>query len=141
MKASDILIAKLKEFEGCKLKAYKCPAGVWTIGYGTTKGVYAGMEITYAEAERMLRKDLAIFETFVNGLNVCKTQGQFDALVDFAYNLGCGNLATSTLLKYIKAGKPVGLIREQFLRWNKAGGKVLKGLTLRRQWESLRWAD
>lgn len=139
MKASSILIDALKGFEGCKLKAYKCPAGVLTIGYGTTKGVYAGMVISYAEAERLLKKDLEVFESYVNKLGVCKTQGQFDALVDFAYNLGTGNLGSSTLLKYIRANKPTADIQAQFLRWNKAGGKVLAGLTKRRQWEANRW--
>lgn len=104
MKASEILIEKLKTMESFSAKAYKCPAGVWTIGWGTTKGVHSGMTVTYAEAERMMRKDLATFELFVNKLGVAKTQGQFDALVDFAYNLGTTALGSSTLLKKIKAG-------------------------------------
>lgn len=104
MKASDILIEKLKALEGFSAKAYKCPSGVWTIGWGTTKGVHSGMTVTYAEAERMMKKDLATFELFVNKLGVAKTQGQFDALVDFAYNLGTTALGSSTLLKKIKAG-------------------------------------
>lgn len=104
MKASDILIEKLKAMEGFSAKAYKCPAGVWTIGWGTTKGVHSGMTVSYAEAERMMKKDLATFELFVNKLGVAKTQGQFDALVDFAYNLGTTALGSSALLKKIKAG-------------------------------------
>lgn len=170
MKASDKLINALKGFEGCRLKAYKCPAGVWTIGYGSTKGVYSGLSITYQDAENRLRKDLEVFERYVNNLNVCKTQGQFDALVDFAYNLGTGNLGSSTLLKKIRAGvnsptlkqdfdavcKTLAvkvdrqysreemyerIIRYQMLRWNKAGGKVLTGLAKRRQWEADRFFE
>ena len=141
MKASDKLIEALKGFEGCRLKAYRCPAGKWTIGYGSTKGVYSGMSITYQEAEQRLRKDLEVFEQYVNNLNVCKTQGQFDALVSFAYNLGTGNLGSSTLLKYIREGKPSIDIVKQFMRWNKAGGKALPGLTKRRWWESDRFFE
>lgn len=138
-KSSEILISKLKEFEGCKLTAYKCPAGIWTIGYGTTKDVKQGMKITLADAEKLLKKDLEKFEDYVNKLNVCQTQGQFDALVDFAYNLGTGNLCSSTLLKYIKNHKSYQEIQNQFMRWNKAGGKVLEGLTKRRKWEAARY--
>lgn len=141
MQASEILIAEIKSCESLRLKAYRCPAGVPTIGYGSTKGVRMGMVITKEEAERRLREDLAVPERFVNSLNVCKTQGQFDALVDFAFNVGCGRLKTSTLLKYIKAGKPVSEIQKQFLRWNKAGGKVLAGLTKRREWEANRYTQ
>lgn len=141
MKASNKLIEAIKRFEGCRLKAYKCPAGVWTIGYGTTKGVYAGMEISYTEAERLLRRDLTTFENYVSSLGVCTTQGQFDALTDFSYNVGTGNLGSSTLLKYIRAGRPYEDIKAQFMRWNKSKGKVLKGLTNRREWEAKRYTE
>lgn len=141
MKASEILIAEIKSCESLRLKAYRCPAGVPTIGYGSTNGVRMGMIITKEEAEKRLRDDLSTAERYVNGLNVCKTQGQFDALVDFAFNVGCGRLKTSTLLKYIREGKPVSEIQKQFLRWNKSGGVVLAGLTKRRQWEASRYAQ
>lgn len=141
MKASEILIAEIKSCESLRLKAYRCPAGVPTIGYGSTKGVKMGMIITKEEAEKRLRDDLSTAERYVNGLKVCKTQGQFDALVDFAFNVGCGRLKTSTLLKYIREGKPVSEIQKQFLRWNKSGGVVLTGLTKRRQWEANRYAQ
>lgn len=141
MNASNILIAKIKEFEGCRLKAYKDAVGVLTIGYGHTGNVTPGMVISSSYADALLRQDLKKFEDYVNKLNVCKTQGQFDALVDFAYNLGCGNLSRSTLLKYIREGKPLTVIKAQFLRWNKAGGKVLAGLTKRRQWEADRYCS
>lgn len=141
MKASAILINHIKKCEGLRLKAYRCPAGVPTIGYGSTKGVRMGMVITAAEAEGRLLNDLTQFENYVNSLNVCKTQGQFDALVDFCFNLGNGRLASSTLLKHIKANKPVSEIQKQFLRWNKSGGKVLRGLTIRREWEAKRYGE
>lgn len=141
MKASSILIAQIKQFEGCRLKAYKCPAGVWTIGVGHTKGIVPGMVITQKRADELLKEDLVTYENYVSKLGVCKTQGQFDALVDFSFNLGCASLGSSTLLKYIKAGKPTADIQAQFRRWNKAGGKVLQGLVKRREWECLRWAS
>jgi len=141
MKASDILLAKIREFEGCRLKAYKCPAGIWTIGVGHIKGVKEGMVITEKRATELLKEDLATFESYVNKLGVCKTQGQYDALVDFSFNLGCASLGSSTLLKYIKAGKPTADIQAQFRRWNKAGGRILQGLVKRREWECQRWAS
>jgi lysozyme len=141
MKASAILINHIKQCEGLRLKAYRCPAGVPTIGYGSTKGVRMGMVITAAEAEGRLLCDLEQFENYVNSLNVCKTQGQFDALVDFCFNLGNWRLASSTLLKYIKAKMPTSEIQKQFLIWNKSGGKVLRGLTIRREWEAKRYGE
>lgn len=141
MKASAKLINVIKSFEGFRSKAYKCPAGVWTIGYGHTKGVKAGMMITEWKAEQLLREDLKTFEKSVNALGVCKTQGQFDALVDFAYNCGTANLLSSTLLKKIKAGATQEEICYQFSRWNKAGGKVLPGLVKRRAWEAARFYE
>lgn len=99
------------------------------------------MRITKEEADMFLRQDLEVYEKAVDGLQVCKTQGQFDALVDFAYNLGTGALKSSTLLKRIKAGSSEAEIRYQFSRWNKAGGKALPGLTIRRQWEANRYFE
>ena len=92
MRASYILISKLKEFEGLRLRAYKDSVGVWTIGYGHTRGVKAGQTITEKQAESLLRGDLLISEKYVNGLGFSFSQGQFDALVDFAYNLGTDSL-------------------------------------------------
>lgn len=139
MKASEILIKAIKEFEGCKLTAYKCPAGVWTIGVGHTKNVTPGMKISEFEATQLLHKDLAVFERCVNELQVTETQGQFDALVDFAFNLGTKNLTTSTLLKRIRAKAPKEEIRTQFMKWTYAtvnGRKIqLSGLIKRRKWE------
>ena len=141
MKASDILIEKVKEFEGLRLTSYKDSAGVWTIGYGHTRGVKAGQSITEKQADSLLRGDLLTAENYVNGLKLNLTQGQFDALVDFCYNLGAGNLAGSTLLAKIRAKAPTEEIQAQFKRWVYAKGKKLKGLVRRREWEASRWAE
>lgn len=141
MKASDLLINALKQFEGYRDTAYLDSASVATIGWGHTKGVKLGMKCTRSEAEQWLREDLAQVESYVNTIGQVKTQGQFDALVDFAYNLGLGNLKSSTLLRKIKAGAPTKEIQAEFRRWVYAGGKVLKGLVKRREWEAQRWAE
>ena len=139
MKSSELLLNKIIDFEGCKLTAYKCPAGVWTIGVGHTKGVKQGQTITEAQAMSLLKGDLLPCENYVNNLGVCKTQGQFDAMVDFAFNLGTAALGRSTLLKYIRAKKPEQYIREEFAKWVNSKGMRLKGLVIRRQWEADRY--
>lgn len=139
MKASRILIEKIKEFEGFRSTAYKCPAGVLTIGYGHTTGVKQGQKITKEEADRLLLRDLIQYEAFVERLNVTCKQEKFDALVDFAFNLGCGALEGSTLLKKIRACRPDAEIRAEFMRWVHAGKKKLPGLVTRRQWEADRY--
>ena len=139
MKSSELLINKIIEFEGCKLTAYKCPAGVWTIGVGHTKGVKQGQTITKAQAISLLKGDLLPCENYVNNLGVCKTQGEFDAIVDFAFNLGTAALGRSTLLKYIRAKKPEQYIRGEFAKWVNSKGMRLKGLVIRRQWEADRY--
>ena len=139
MKSSELLINKIIEFEGCKLTAYKCPAGVWTIGVGHTKGVKQGQTITEAQAMSLLKGDLLPCENYVNNLGVCKTQAEFDAIVDFAFNLGTAALGRSTLLKYIRAKKPEQYIREEFAKWVNSKGMRLKGLVIRRQWEADRY--
>ena len=139
MKSSDLLLNKIIDFEGCKLTAYRCPAGVWTIGVGHTKGVKQGQKITEAQAISLLKGDLLPCENYVNNLGVCKTQGQFDALVDFCFNLGTGALGRSTLLKFIRQGKAEQYIRGEFAKWVKSGGKTLTGLVKRRAWEADRY--
>lgn len=132
MNISETGIQLIKKFEGCSLKAYKCPAGIWTIGYGHTSGVKEGQTITKKEAEAYLKQDLTTFETLVSNLvTVAINQNQFDALVSFCYNLGPGNLRSSTLLKRINAGDFNGAA-EEFDRWIYAGGKKLSGLVKRR---------
>lgn len=140
MQTSDKGIALIKEFEGCKLTAYQDSVGVWTIGYGWTqpvdgKPIRAGMTIKQETAERLLKTGLVSYENDVSRLvKVGLTQGQFDALVSFMYNLGSRSLSTSTLLRKLNAGDYAGAA-DEFLRWNKAGGKVLNGLTRRREAE------
>ena len=126
----------LKFFEGCKLTAYQDSVGVWTIGYGHTKGVYEGMTITQEEAEQMLLTELEEYEGYVEKyVTVPLTQNQFDALVVWVYNLGPTNFRNSTLLKELNAGNYTAAGQE-ITRWNKAGGKVLAGLVKRREAEA-----
>ena len=129
-------IKLIKNFEGCRLEAYKCPAGVWTIGYGHTGAeVHAGLKITQEQANKYLKNDLLIHCNNVSRL-VKKplTQNQFDALVSFEYNVGYGNFASSTMLKLLNQGK-YSEAALQFGRWVYANKKVLAGLVKRRQAE------
>lgn len=136
MNISQKGIDLIKEFEGLRLEAYRCPAGIPTIGYGTTKGVEMGIKITKDEAERLLKKDIEQFENGVlSRLRVKVNQNQFDALVSLAYNIGLGNFGKSNLLRLLNGGQPIGNIAKEFLKWNKAGGKILKGLINRRDAE------
>ena len=140
MKVSDICFNKIKEFEGLRTEAYYDAGGVLTIGYGHTgPDVKPGDVITMYWAEHLLRADLYDVEKAVNGLRVAVTQGQFDALVSFAFNLGIGRLNNSTLLKTIKNGGNRNAIRREFKRWVYAGGKPLPGLVKRREWEADRF--
>ena len=126
----------LKYFEGCKLTAYQDSVGVWTIGYGHTKGVYDGMTITQDQAEQMLLSELEEYEGYIeNMVTVPLTQNQFDALVVWVYNLGPTNFRNSTLLKELNAGN-YNAAGQEITRWNKAGGKVLAGLVKRREAEA-----
>ena len=132
MKTSPKGIALIKEFEGQRLKAYKCPGGVWTIGYGHTAGVKPGMVITEAQAEEYLKADLIAFERYLNGLGLALNQNQFDALVSFIYNVGTGNFSNSTLLRKVRANPQENSIMDEFLRWVYSKGRVLHGLQRRR---------
>jgi lysozyme len=135
MRTSQSGIDLIKSCEGLRLTAYQDSVGVWTIGYGATRAVVAGMSITLDQAERMLQNDISRFEPSIDALvKVALNQHQWDALMSFVYNLGAGNLASSTLLKLLNAGDYAGAA-DQFLRWNKAGGNVLSGLTARRSTE------
>ncbi len=126
----------LKYFEGCRLEAYQDSVGVWTIGYGHTKGVYEGMTITQDEAEQMLLEELVEYEGYIERyVEVPLTQEQFDALTVWVYNLGPTNLSSSTLLKRLNDGR-YDLVPDQIKRWDKAGGKQLAGLTKRRAAEA-----
>ncbi|EMO7791358.1 lysozyme [Citrobacter freundii] len=143
MRISEKGVALIKQFEGCRLTAYPDPGtggAPWTIGYGWThpvdgKPVKPGMTIDQDTADRLLKTGLVSYENDVLKLvRVKLTQGQFDALVSFAYNVGSRALSTSTLLKKLNAGDIKGAA-DEFLRWNKAGGKVMPGLTNRRKAE------
>lgn len=131
----------IKEFEGFSSEPYTCPAGVDTIGYGSTR--YADgstvklgdKSITKDEAVELMKATLGEYEDAVNKYVIAPlTQNQFDALVSFAYNVGAGNLKSSTLLKKLNRQDYVGAA-EEFIRWNRGGGKVLAGLTRRRMAE------
>ena len=125
-------ISLIKEFEGLRLKAYKCPGGVWTIGYGHTAGVKPGMVITEEQAEQFLKEDLLIFEKAVNNQNLSINQNQFDALVSLIYNIGIGNFKKSTLLLKVRIDPGDNSIMDEFLRWVYSKGRVLPGLQRRR---------
>lgn len=132
----------VKEFEGCSLKAYNCPAGIWTIGYGNTqyengKAVKKGEVITLERAEQLLEVILIKFVQQIGELVKSKVnQNQKDALTDFAYNCGVGNLRSSTLLKKVNADPNDKTIRTEFEKWTRANGKVLNGLVKRRTAEA-----
>ncbi|MGV1751511.1 lysozyme [Agrobacterium sp. CG674] len=134
----------IRQFEGCELTAYLCPAKVPTIGYGTTKGLTLAdvgkKKITEAEATRLLIEDVTRFENAIAKLVKVKlTENQRGALVSWTYNLGEGNLSKSTMLKYINEGRPVADIERSWLQWVNAGGKRLQGLVRRRQAEIALW--
>ena len=136
MQLSKTGIELLKHFEGCELKAYQDSVGVWTIGYGHTKGIYEGLEITQSEAEKMLVDELPEYEGYITDKIVPRLQQhEFDALVCWVYNLGPTNLKESTLLRILNEGNYDG-VPEQIKRWNKAGGVILGGLVKRREAEA-----
>ena len=126
----------IKHFESCKLTAYQDSVGVWTIGWGHTAGVKKGDNWTQDEADDILLNDLEKFEGYVNQyVKVPLTQNQFDALVSWTFNLGPGNLKSSTMLTKLNE-KNYDEVPSQMKRWNKAGGKVLRGLERRRNAEA-----
>lgn len=122
----------IKDFEGLRLESYKCPAGVWTIGYGHTKGVKPNVVIDQMRAEDLLIEDIAPIERMLNKLGINFRQECFDALVSWNFNLGEGAFRNSTLLKKIVADAPDEEITDQIVKWVNAGGKPLVGLKRRR---------
>jgi lysozyme len=126
-----------KQFEGCRLEAYLCPAEKWTVGYGHTgPDVYKGLTISQDRAEQLLKLDMQGAQSTVNNMVEPQiNQNQFDALCDFVYNCGAGNFQSSTLLKLVNAKDFKGA-KDEFGKWNKGGGKVLPGLTKRRAAEA-----
>ena len=137
MKISEEGKALIKKFEGCELEAYKCPAGVWSIGFGFTKDVKEGDVWSQAHAEEMLDIELEEYEEYVTDLvDVPLNENQFSSLVAWCYNLGPTNLVQSTLLSKLNAGLYEDVPHE-IKRWNKANGEVLEGLVRRREAEAL----
>ena len=141
MKINQDSLDLVKEFEGLKLTAYADPVGVWTIGYGTTAAAgvgvtpVRGLTITAAQAEMFLHRALDKFAAQITpGIKVPVNENQYGALVSLAYNIGPGAFLRSTLLRKLNAGDYAGAA-DQFRVWNKAKGKVLKGLTRRREAE------
>jgi lysozyme len=135
MKTSAAGIDLIRAYEGLRLTAYRDSVGTWTIGYGSTRAVMPGTIITPEQAEVRLLDDVAIAEDCVNKcVTVPLTQGQFDALVSFTFNLGCRALHHSTLLIKLNAGDRDGASNE-LLKWDHAAGQVLPGLLARREAE------
>lgn len=132
MQTSNNGINLIKRFEGLRLEAYRDSVGIPTIGYGHTHGVKMGDVITGAQADAFLREDLQVAELTINtNVKVKLTQGQFDALASFVFNLGSGNFVKSTLLKKLNTGVYAGAA-DEFGKWVNAGGKKLPGLVKRR---------
>lgn len=135
-------IPLIKKYEGLKLSAYICPAGIPTIGYGSTfyengSKVVLGEKISIERADSLLINMVQKFEISVRGLVKSQlNENQIGALTSFAFNVGAGNLKKSTLLKKVNTNPNDPTIRDEFMRWNKAGGKVLNGLTKRRNEEA-----
>ena len=139
MKTTERLLTQLMVMEGLRLEAYEDAAGVPTIGYGHTKDVRMGDRISEYYAGELLREDVEKAEREVERLQVARTQGQLDALVSLAMNIGAGRLRKSRLVRLIRRGGSYREIKAEFKRWVFAGGRRLPGLVKRRQWEAERF--
>ena len=135
MEFSNEYYARLIVMEGFRAKAYRCPSGVWTIGYGTTTGVKEGMVVNQNQAFKLLQDDSSKLERLINKLGVDFTQNQFDAIGLFCYNCGFPAFKSSTLFKVIKDNRYDTRIKELWLQWKYSKGKVLRGLERRREVE------
>lgn len=134
MSALEILIKLIKESEGCQLTSYKCPAGIWTLGYGQTQDIKQGMTWTQQQADDdLIKTAMSVLDRAVKYSPILATANieKLAAIADFIYNLGVGNYAKSTLKKQVDAGNWIAASSE-IKKWNKAAGKELKGLTVRR---------
>jgi len=137
MKISENGIKLIKQCEGLRLEAYKCPGGVWTIGFGHTKNVHAGDIITKEQAEELLKKDVKSAEYYVNKeVKRELNQNQYDALVSFVFNIGSVKFRCSTLLMRLNDGN-YKAAAEQFENWVYSKGKKLDGLIKRRKAEKM----
>lgn len=138
-RTSEAGMALIKEFEGLRLTAYRCPGKVWTIGYGHTRSVYTGMEITEDEAEALLREDLAVVEQALARLvRVPLDDNQHAALACFVFNVGVGSFERSTLLMLLNRGW-YDQVPAQLMRWTRANGQMVGGLSRRRAAEGRLW--
>ena len=141
MKISENGLELIKKFEGCETTAYQDSVGVWTIGFGHTKGVKEGQTCSIEDAESMLADEMDEYEGYINNMvKVELQQHEFDALVAWVYNLGPTNLGESTMLKVLNGGQ-FDRVPDEMNRWTRAGGKILEGLVRRRQAESLMFQD
>ena len=141
MKISENGLELIKKFEGCETTAYQDSVGVWTIGFGHTKGVEEGQTCSIEDAESMLADEMDEYEGYINNMvKVELQQHEFDALVAWVYNLGPTNLGESTMLKVLNEGQ-FDRVPDEMNRWTRAGGKILEGLVRRRQAESLMFQD
>jgi lysozyme len=144
MNISEAGLKLIKQFEGLRLKSYRCPAGIWTIGYGHTSTtgvpeVREGMRISGQEAETILKRDLAQFEGAVTSMvKIRLSENQFDTLVSFAFNCGIAALRRSTLLKRVNAGA-FDAVPAELMKWTRADGQELPGLVRRRRAEAALW--
>lgn len=136
MKTSESAKQAIGTFEGLELKAYLCSAGVWTIGYGHTKGVHKGMQITKEQALLFLSSDLADVERNLNMRFPSISQNKFDAMASLSFNIGIHAFNTSTLYRKAKANIDDPSIRAEFMKWVHSKGRVLPGLVSRRTWEA-----
>ena len=134
MSALEILIKLIKESEGCQLTSYKCPAGIWTLGHGQTQDIKQGMTWTQQQADDdLIKTAMSVLDRAVKYSPILATANieKLAAIADFIYNLGVGNYAKSTLKKQVDAGNWLAASSE-IKKWNKAAGKEMKGLTIRR---------
>ena len=136
MRTSAKGITLIKAFESLRTQAYRCPAGIPTIGFGHTAGVKMGDYIDADKATQLLTEDLRQFEAVVNRECPNINQSQFDALVAFSFNVGSGNFQKSSLLKKVKSKADNPAIRDEFMKWTKAGKVELAGLVRRRKAEA-----
>lgn len=136
MKATPYAYLLIRQFEGLRLAAYRCPSGIWTIGYGHTIGVHQGDTITQSQADIYLEQDVKSVETYLNRLQLNISQNQFDALTSFIFNIGPSAFTSSTMLRLIKSNPDNPEIAKQFSRWVHSNGHALPGLQRRREEES-----
>lgn len=135
MTYSEAGLKLTESFEGCRLTSYQDSGGIWTLGYGHVQGITEGMTCTQEQAEEWLDEDIQWAERIVNQYVVVQlSQNQFDALVDFVFNIGSGNFVSSSLLEFLNQGSYQSAAQE-FPRWDRAAGQVLPGLLRRRQAE------